>query len=64
MKDSFRLEQMPETPAFVYNLSEVKKKMRFLFQIKDKSNCKILYSVKPLPLYRILEEMKSLDGFL
>ncbi len=63
MEDSFLLEQTAETPAFVYNLSEVKKRTKLLSQVKNKSNCKILYSVKPLPLYRVLEEMKSLDGF-
>ena len=63
MEDSFPLEQTPETPAFVYNLSEVKKRVELLSQVKDKSNCKVLYSVKPLPLYRVLEEMESLDGF-
>ena len=63
MKDSFPLKQTAETPAFIYNLSEVKKRAKLLSQIKNKSNCKILYSVKPLPLYRVLEEMESLDGF-
>ena len=63
MEDSFPLKQTVGTPAFIYNLSEVKKRVKLLSQIKNKSNCKILYSVKPLPLYRILEEMESLDGF-
>ena len=63
MEDFFPLKQTPETPAFVYNLSEVKKRAKLLSQVKDKSNCKVLYSVKPLPLYRVLEEMESLDGF-
>ena len=63
MEDFFPLKQTPETPAFVYNLSEVKKRAKLLSQVKNKSNCKILYSVKPLPLYRVLEEMESLDGF-
>ena len=63
MEDSFPLKQPVETPAFIYNLSEVKKRVKLLSQIKNKLNCKILYSVKPLPLYRVLEEMESLDGF-
>ncbi len=63
MEGSFPLQQLSKTPAFIYNLGEVRKKVAFLSQIKNESNCKILYSVKPLPLYRILEEMESLDGF-
>ena len=34
MEDSFLLEQTAETPAFVYNLSEVKKRARLLSQSK------------------------------
>ena len=49
MEDSFPLKQTVGTPAFIYNLSEVKKRVKLLSQIKNKSNCKILYSVKPLP---------------
>ncbi len=63
MEDSFPLKQTPETPAFVYNLSEVRKRAKLLSQVKAKASCKILYSVKPLPLYRVLEEMEYLDGF-
>ena len=63
MEGSFPLTQPPETPAFIYNLKEVKRRAKLLSQIKNKSNCKVLYSVKPLPLYRVLEEMESLDGF-
>ena len=63
MEDFLPIEQAARTPAFIYNLGEVKKRVTFLSQIKNKSNCKILYSVKPLPLFRVLEEMESLDGF-
>jgi len=59
----FHVEQPDRTPAFVYNLGEVKKRITFLSQIKNRSNCKVFYSVKPLPLLRVLEEMVSLEGF-
>ena len=59
----FRVEQLDRTPAFIYNLGELKKRITFLSEIKNKSNCKVLYSTKPLPLLRILEEMESLEGF-
>ncbi|MCY4232446.1 MAG: carboxynorspermidine decarboxylase [Bacteroidetes bacterium] len=59
----FPLEQPDTTPAFIYHLGEVKKRVELLSNIKDKSNCKVFYSVKPLPLLRILEEMEDLEGF-
>ena len=63
MEDSSSLEQLSKTPAFIYNLGEVKKRIAFLSQIRNELNCKFFYSVKPLPLYKVLEEMKPLDGF-
>ena len=59
----FPLEQPDRTPAFVYHLGEVKKRVDLLSKIKDKSNCKVFYSIKPLPLMRILEVMEDLEGF-
>jgi len=59
----FHIEKPDRTPAFIYNLDEIKKRATLLSQIKNKSNCKVFYSVKPLPLLRILEEMEFLEGF-
>ena len=62
---SFLLKQKNiQTPAFVYDLDEINKKVKFLSKIKKRLNCKVLYSLKALPLTRILEEMEFfIDGF-
>ena len=64
MESSFLLKREPvATPAFVYDLGEIRKRLDILRRIRDRSSCKVLYSLKALPLCRILEEMDSLDGF-
>ncbi len=65
MRDSLLSKQeIIETPAFIYDLDKVREKAKFLYQIKKKVNCKILYSVKALPLYRVLKEIEPfVDGF-
>lgn len=64
MESSFPLNREPvATPAFVYDLGEIRKRLDILHRIRDRSNCKVLYSLKALPLRRILEEMGHLDGF-
>ena len=64
MGSSFPLNREPSaTPAFVYDLGEIRKRLDVLCGIRNRSNCKVLYSLKALPLRRILEEMGSLDGF-
>lgn len=64
MESSFLLKrESAATPAFVYDLGEIRKRLEILRLIRDRSNCKVLYSLKALPLRRILEEMGSLDGF-
>ena len=64
MENSFPLKREPAaTPAFIYDLDEIRKRLDILRRIRDRSNCKVLYSLKALPLRRILEEMGHLDGF-
>ena len=63
MEDSFPLKQTPETPAFVYNLNEIRKKAKLLSQIKAKSNCKILYSVKTIALVQDIRGNEILGWF-
>ena len=60
---SFEGEEELKTPSFIYDLNKVEERIDLLIQIKKELNCKILYSLKALPLYNILEKMKDLDGF-
>ena len=52
------------TPSFIYDFEEIKKKIELIKKASEKSGCKVLYSIKSLPLYSLLEEMSnSLNGF-
>ena len=52
------------TPAFIYDLDSIKGKLQLLHSEKTKRNIKLLYSLKALPLPRILKEIKPfVDGF-
>ena len=65
MKDTpWLLPETTNTPYFIYNLNRLSEKAKFLRRITNGLNCKILYSVKAVPLYNILRELKAqLDGF-
>ncbi len=65
MKDiSWPLQDINNTPYFIYNLNKVNEKAKFLHQITSGLKCKILYSVKALPLYNVLRELEpQVDGF-
>ena len=65
MKDtSWILPEIKNTPYFIYNLNRVNEKAKFLRQIISGLDCKILYSIKALPLYNILRELEAqVDGF-
>ncbi|MBU2572127.1 MAG: carboxynorspermidine decarboxylase [Gammaproteobacteria bacterium] len=57
-------EQLAETPAFVYDLDAIESTLQTLSNLRDRSGCKVLYSVKSLPLLPILHMMRPyLDGF-
>jgi carboxynorspermidine decarboxylase len=57
-------EQLEETPAFVYDLDAIETTLQTLSNIRDRSGCKVLYSIKSLPFLPILHRMKPyLDGF-
>ena len=64
MRSHFLLEDKNiKTPSFVYNLENVEKKVNYLTCLRKKFNCKVLYSIKVLPLHNILKKTESLDGF-
>jgi len=54
-------QDITNTPAFVYHLDQIEKKIKLLCQIRERSGCKILYSVKALPLCKVLKKMKPLE---
>lgn len=57
-------EQLSETPAFVYDLDAIEITLQTLSDLRDRSGCKVLYSIKSLPFLPILQTMQPyLDGF-
>ena len=53
-----------ETPAFVYDEATVKQLLEYAQPIRSRSDCQVLYSLKPLSLPGLLEFMAPhLDGF-
>ncbi len=52
------------TPAFVLDEEELSRSLGILSQLRQQSGVKALYSIKSLPLYRVLELAKPfVDGF-
>lgn len=61
---NFLKKNINNTPAFIYDLNIIQKKISFLKKSKDKLKYLLLYSVKVLPLYSLLKEISPLiDGF-
>ncbi len=57
-------QELPSTPAFVLDRRSVRAGFRQLQALKDESGCKVLYSIKSLPLSVVLQWGKPyLDGF-
>lgn len=55
---------IPATPAFVVDGAEVLNALKTLANLREHSGCKVLYSIKALPLFAVLELAKPyLDGF-
>ncbi len=48
-------ENVAATPAFVIDETDVRRRLRALAQLRRESGCKLLYSMKALPLQSILE---------
>jgi carboxynorspermidine decarboxylase len=56
-------QQVQHSPAFVLDLQQVQSNLQPLQQIKQASGCKVLYSMKALPLGGLLYQLKQLlDG--
>jgi carboxynorspermidine decarboxylase len=55
---------IPTSPAFVVDEAEVLKALKALAVLRKQSGCKVLYSIKALPLSAVLELTRPyLDGF-
>ncbi len=55
---------LPTTPAYVFDQNIIRKNLAELHSLKEQSGCKVLYSIKALPLELVLKEAKHyLDGF-
>lgn len=66
--DSYRIlktkNKISQTPAFVYDEVIVVDKLTALSKVRSNSGCKILYSIKAVPLIGLLKMMsKYVDGF-
>jgi len=56
--------QVPTTPAFVFDQAAVQRACQALARLREKSGCKVLYSIKSLPLAAQLQRIKPwVDGF-
>lgn len=56
--------QIQHSPAFVLDVDQVLANLQPLQRIKQATGCKLLYSVKALPLASLLQELTShVDGF-
>ncbi len=53
-----------ETPAFVYDEAAVKRQLRYAQAVRERTDCRVLFSLKPLSLPELLNFMAPyLDGF-
>lgn len=56
-------QQVKQTPAFVLDLAQVQTNLQPLTRLSKASGCKVLYSMKALPLAALLDELKEhVDG--
>jgi carboxynorspermidine decarboxylase len=56
--------QLPSSPAFVIDREALLANLRILAELKSQSGVRILYSIKSLPLSRVLQEARPfVDGF-
>ncbi|MDD5266523.1 MAG: carboxynorspermidine decarboxylase [Methylococcales bacterium] len=57
-------DSIPSSPAFVLHADEIISALKVLNTLRHRCRCKVLYSIKSLPLYSVLELVKPfVDGF-
>ena len=59
------IKEIPQsTPAFLIDKGQVSQTLQYLRILKEKSQCKVLFSVKSLPLTAVMEQtLTVVDGF-
>jgi len=56
--------EVPTSPAFLLDKNKIISSARILKQLQDQCQCKVLYSIKSLPLTAVLQWLKPhVDGF-
>jgi carboxynorspermidine decarboxylase len=55
--------QIPSSPAFIVNEDQIKTNLQSLLDLRQACDCRILYSMKALPLAPVLECLSAMDGF-
>lgn len=48
-------EKITTTPAFVIDETDIRRRLRSLAELREQCGCKVLYSMKALPLQSVLE---------
>jgi carboxynorspermidine decarboxylase len=57
-------DNIPSSPAFVVDEVEIRKALAALTKLRERCGCRVLYSVKSLPLFTVLElTIPYVDGF-
>ena len=60
----FRVDNSLDTPAYVYDESVIEQKLENLQRLREKSGCKILFSLKAMSCSGLLDKIAcSVDGF-
>jgi carboxynorspermidine decarboxylase len=63
MRPTFNTDQVSSTPAFVLDEVALRENIARLVELREKSGCKVLYSLKALPLQTVIELAgATLDG--
>ena len=55
-------QHIPGSPAFIVDTDQLNANLQTLMMLLEASGCRVLYSMKALPLVAVLENMAALDG--